>query len=147
MRVNNCETKLLERALAGDGRARGELLVGQERSCYLLALRLTGNSADAEDVCQQAFARAWRDMDSWQPVGNFRSWLLRIVVCAHRDRLDSERARRRRERSHAVENHAPAPPSQVEDREMREQLEVALGKLAEDYRLPIVLHYEQGLSY
>lgn len=100
------EKELLAKAQAGDSEALGEFLIAHQRSCYSLALRLTGNEADAEDICQEAFSRAARSIGNTSTVQNFRAWLLRVVVCAHRDRLDSELARKRRERSYAMERHA-----------------------------------------
>ena len=142
------EKELLSRAQAGDSEALGELLIAHQRSCYWLALRLTGNDADAEDVCQEAFARAASSLSTASAVQNFRAWLLRIVVCAHRNRLDSEQARKRRERSYAMERPTgeAAGPSDLERDELRSRLNAALKELQENYRLAIVLHYEQGLS-
>ena len=142
------EKILLRRAQGGDRDALGSLLMKHERACYSFALRLTGTQSDAQDVCQDAFSRAVRDVGSWRRVGSFRSWLLSIVVCAHRDRLGSERARRHRERSHALERkvNRATGMSDVERRELRRNLDVSLGQLEEIYRLPIALRYEQGLN-
>jgi RNA polymerase sigma factor (sigma-70 family) len=148
--VSTTENGLLREARAGSREALGELLMKHERSCYDLALYLTGNESDAEDVCQDAFSRVARDIGDSAEVHEFRSWLLRIVVCAHRNRLDSEVARRRRERSYAVQQETAvdvAESSSIKRDELRRHLDASLAQLEEGYRLPIVLHHRQALSY
>ncbi|MCX7804385.1 MAG: sigma-70 family RNA polymerase sigma factor, partial [Planctomycetota bacterium] len=144
------EKVLLDRSRSGDRGALGELLMAHHAACYSLALRLAGNPADAEDICQKAFLNVIRDISRDCAITNFRSWLLRIVVCAYRHQRRADIARRQRERSRAMESPditKPAGSSTVEREELRRQLEISLGQLGEDYRLPIFLHYEQGLSY
>ncbi len=147
--VSENDEKLLKKAEGGDLEALGELLMRHERSCYSLALRLARNQAEALDVCQDAFVRASRDIVSSTPIRNLRSWLFKLVVHAHGHRSASERARRRRERSYAVnrQGESVSRESSAEIRERRRQLDASLGQLAANRRLPIVLHYEQGLSY
>jgi RNA polymerase sigma-70 factor (ECF subfamily) len=143
------EKALLEKAQAGDREALGELLMAHREACYALALRMTDNAADAEDVCQDAFVRASRDLVTAGPVGNLSSWLFKLVVHSHGRRARSEGARRRREGRRAVEleTTAPSAAGNLERTELRHRLDQSLGQLDEDYRLPIVLHYERGLSY
>ncbi len=53
-----------------------------------LARRILGNSADAEEVVQEAMLRVWTHAPRWQPLAAFRTWLTRIVVnlCLDRKR-------------------------------------------------------------
>jgi len=145
------ESALIAKAQTGDREALGRLLEAHQGVCYAFALRLTRKSVDAEDVCQDAFLRAARDVAGWRPVGSFRSWLLSLVRHAHGDRADSERARKRREESLAMERKPhvtqSVPTGPAEQAELRRQIELSLERLDDRYRLPISLHYEQGLSY
>jgi RNA polymerase sigma-70 factor (ECF subfamily) len=143
------EAALIGRAQAGDREALGQLLMSYRKSSYAFALRMTGRAEEAEDVCQDAFLRAFRDLASFRPArGSFRSWLFGLVAHAHGSRASSERARRRRERSREMgAREDGAASAGLEREELRRQLDRALGRLAERYRLPIVLHYEQGFSY
>ncbi len=145
------ESALIAKAQAGDREALGRLLEAHQGVCYAFALRLTRKPVDAEDVCQDAFLRAARDVAGWRPTGSFRSWLLSLVRHAHGDRADSERARKRREESLAMERKPhvtqSVPTGPAEQAELRRQIELSLERLDDRYRLPISLHYEQGLSY
>jgi RNA polymerase sigma-70 factor (ECF subfamily) len=123
--------------------------MAHEPACYALALRLAGQPAEAEDVCQDAFVRASRDIASAGPIRNTRSWLFKLVVhsCGHR--AQSEAARRRREELAAMQQTVSqgAAADAAGRAELRQQLDASLRQLDERLRLPIVLHYEQGLSY
>ena len=50
------------------------------RRMYRLAYRLTGNAADAEDLAQDAYVRAWRHFDQYKADGSFEGWLSRILT-------------------------------------------------------------------
>jgi RNA polymerase sigma-70 factor (ECF subfamily) len=98
------EEILILKAQTGDREALGELLLSHQAACYAFALRLTRHADEAEDVCQDAFLRASRDIAGYRPIGSFRSWLFGLVAHAYGDRRDSERARHKREEDQAVEN-------------------------------------------
>ncbi len=63
------------------------------RSLYSTALRLTNNAADAEDLVQETYLRAYRSYASFQEGTNLRAWLFRILTNAHINRY---RAKKRR---------------------------------------------------
>jgi len=62
-------------------------------SLYSTARRLTGNQADAEDLVQETFLKAYRSFDSFREGTNLRAWLFRILTNSHINRY---RARQRR---------------------------------------------------
>ncbi len=67
------------RTLAGDTAAYDRLIERYQRRAVAVSYRLLGNVADAQDVCQEAFLRAFRSLDSLQETGRFGAWLMRIV--------------------------------------------------------------------
>lgn len=67
------------RTLAGDTTAYDRLIERYQRRAVAVSYRLLGNVADAQDVCQEAFLRAFRSLDSLQESGRFGAWLMRIV--------------------------------------------------------------------
>lgn len=78
---------LVERARTGDQNALTELYRRHERRAYNLALRTLGNSWDAADVTQEAFIKAFRNLDSFKGEARFGTWLHRIVVNAAYDHI------------------------------------------------------------
>lgn len=88
---------LLERARGGDPSAFRELVLLHQDQAYGLALRITRSPADAEEVAQDAFLRAWLALGRFRGESSFGTWLYRIVARRAFDRLERIRTRRGRE--------------------------------------------------
>src|SRR5436305_1451637 len=85
----------LGRAREGDPDAFRLLVERHSRVVFRVAYRMTGNEHDADDVVQEAFLRAYRQLDHFEERANFSTWLHRIAVnCA----LDLLRARGRHDK-------------------------------------------------
>lgn len=91
------ERHLLARCRAGDTRAFAALVDRYRDRAYGLALRLVRSPADAEEVAQDAFVRAWRSLADFRGDSAFGTWLYRIVWRRALDRSASLRTRRERE--------------------------------------------------
>jgi len=87
------DAAIVSRARAGDTDAFRELVERHSRSLFRLAFRMTGNQQDAEDVVQESFLRAYRQLASFDDRASFGTWMYRIASnCS----LDLVRARKRR---------------------------------------------------
>jgi RNA polymerase sigma-70 factor, ECF subfamily len=87
----------LERVRAGDTDAFRQLVEHHSRYLFSVAFRVTGSASDAEDVVQDAWLRAHRQLAQFEARADLRTWLHRITVnCA----IDLVRARRHREVAH-----------------------------------------------
>src|SRR5687767_3320111 len=81
----------------GDSEAFRALVERHSRAVYRLAHRMTGNPSDAEDVVQETFLRAYRQLSRFESRANFGTWLHRIAVnCS----IDLIRSRPHREAAH-----------------------------------------------
>jgi RNA polymerase sigma-70 factor, ECF subfamily len=89
--VRDEDTDLVRRATQGDSDAITDLYRRHERRAYNLALRTLGNPWDAADVTQEAFIKAFRNLDSFKGEARFGTWLHRIVVNAAYDFLRRQR--------------------------------------------------------
>lgn len=147
--MERADLELIARFLTGgDREALGALLARHRSACYGVALHVTRSAEDAEDACQEAAVRAIRGLEGFDPSGSFRAWLLRIACAAATDIARRRGARRRREAALGQPSAAPEPASaRVEKAEIEAAVRAALARLEERYRLPVVLRYEQGLSY
>ena len=130
----------------------GELLKAQRDRAYSVAVRVTGSTADAEDVVQQAFIKLLSRTSGFEDVEAFELAVYRAVVqCA----LDAIRQRKRRLMREAqaspstgdepVVQSAPSE-TQEERAEVLTLLRQAVDELPDDERVPTVLCYYQGLS-
>src|ERR1700687_5224328 len=93
---------VLARARQGDSEAFRVLVERHSRSLFRLAFRMTGNPQDAEDVVQESFLRAYKQLGKFDERASFGTWLYRIAMNYS---LDLVRARKRRS-----EQLAPADP-------------------------------------
>src|ERR1022692_3021505 len=84
----------VERARAGDSDAFRLLVEQHSRAIFRLAFRMTGNEQDAEDVVQETFLRAYKQLSHYESRSSFSTWLYRI---ASNYSLDLIRMRKRHE--------------------------------------------------
>ncbi len=73
------DAEAVARILAGDTSAYDQLIDKYQRRAVSVAYRLLGNLNDAMDVCQEAYLRAYRSLESLQEKHRFGAWLMRIV--------------------------------------------------------------------
>ena len=74
------ESALVTRAKAGDAGAFTQLVERYERKVYRLAKNITQNDEDAEDVLQEAFLKAYSNLENFQEQSKFYTWIVRIAV-------------------------------------------------------------------
>ena len=74
------ETALVQLARSGDLKAFSDLIKRYEGKIFRLALHITQNREDAEDVLQEAFLKAYEHLDQFQGNSKFYTWIVRIAV-------------------------------------------------------------------
>jgi RNA polymerase sigma factor (sigma-70 family) len=130
------DAELVERSKNGDQDAYAELVTRYQAIAARTAYVITGTAADAEDVAQDAFVKAFYALDRFRSGYPFRPWLLRIVA--------NEAINRRK----AAGRRPTVGLSVVEDRarERRELVLDALRRMREEDRLVIAYRYFFDLS-
>lgn len=142
----------VQRTLAGDPQAFGELVRRYERDVFNLAYRMLNERGEAEDAAQEAFMRAYVNLDRYDPERPFKTWLLSITSNHCIDRL-----RRRRltwlsleeplPPHPALTSNIPGPEEAMLTNERNLLVQEMLAGLSPDYRLAVVLRYWYDLSY
>ena len=151
------ELAVIRRVQRGDANAFEYLVAAYEKNVYNLALRMTGNPEDAEDMAQEAFLKAYSSLDSFRGDSKFSVWLYRIVsnVC-----LDFLRKQKKRQSfSLSMEDDdgeegelelpdlRRLPEDELEKKLTRDAVQRGLAQLPEDARQILLLREIQGLSY
>jgi RNA polymerase sigma factor (sigma-70 family) len=112
-------------------------------SAYRLAWAILGDSGDADDATQEAFASAWRHRRSLRDPGRFDAWFGRILVNECRQRL----RRRARERIRPLAELAdPAVSDASGHISARDAVSRAIARLDADHRIVVILRYWADLS-
>ncbi len=150
------EKALVQKAAAGDRASFEQLVICYQTQVYNLALRMVGNDADAQDLAQEAFVRAWRALASFQFSSQFSTWLYRLTsnIC-----IDFLRAQKKRTTISLtvlqeedgsqwdMRDPKPLPEEQMMVQEEREVLLAAIASLDIAYRQILLLRVVDGCSY
>jgi RNA polymerase sigma-70 factor, ECF subfamily len=146
----------VERARSGDSDAFRLLVEQHSRAIFRLAFRMTGNEEDAEDVVQETFLRAYKQLDKYEARSSFSTWLYRI---ASNYALDLIRSRKRhedkRERGSAEDERdilqsipvdSPGPDRLLYGIQISDRVNAALNELSPQERTAFVLRHFEGQS-
>ena len=142
------DTELVRQIQSGDDAAFDEVMRRYKRPVVNFVYRMLGNSEDANDVAQEAFVRAYRNLDTYRPETKFSTWLFAL---ARNAAIDHWRWRQR----HPRESLESVPPmtaatgtvEEVAAREIGAAIAAALAKLPEDQRAAVVWAEYYGMSY
>lgn len=137
-----------------------EMMNSTQRRAYTMALQLTRNPSDAEDLVQDTFVKAWRGFDSYMPGRPFLNWLLRIMQRAYLDARRRDNPIRKAESLNSmvspndgevqelpIADSGPGPDEELLQMEFKAQLGIALEQLPEVYRSAITMCDLDGLTY
>ena len=139
------EGELVRDCLAGnaDNAAFREFVQRFQAAVFGLCFRMLSHREDAEDVAQEVFLRAFRNLKQWDPARPLKPWLLAIATNRCRTWLLSRK--RRNLPAEFAEN--VADPSAGQTRlDLAEELQLALDGLREEYRLCFVLYHLNEMS-
>jgi len=139
----------------GDSEAFRALVERHSRAIYRLAHRMTGNPSDAEDVVQETFLKAYKQLGRFESRANFGTWLHRIAVnCS----IDLIRSRPHRESAHdttdleqftpveAADAGGTSPERLMLSTEVKQRIDAAMGSLSQMERAAFILRHFEGHS-
>jgi len=137
----------VERAVEGDRDAFETLIRKYSRLVYAQVWGMVRDSADAEDLVQAAFLKAWRGLDSLRDAGAFAGWLLAISGNLARDHGKKKRPQPIPEEADQLPDAGgPDPGAGLETGEVRERVHAALASLPERQRIAVTLRYLEGMN-
>lgn len=151
----NGEEKLVKKAAKGDTAAFEQLVLMYQKKVYSMALRMTGNPEDAQDLAQEAFLRVYRSLPGFKGEAKFSTWLYRIV-----SNLCIDFGRRKKsvisiytqdesgeERELVIEDESYSPEKEYDKAETAEIINRAVMMLSEQHREIFLMRELYGLSY
>jgi RNA polymerase sigma-70 factor (ECF subfamily) len=139
------DTYLVQRTREGYLDAYGELVDRHGPRAYRVALGLLGNKQDAEDVTQEAFVAAWRQLPSFRGDASYPTWLFQIVTRRALNRVTRAPAAASLDRLGDVSCPTAEPALEVERAATADAVTAAVAALPPPQRLAIVLHHFEGL--
>ncbi len=156
--MERTETLLIADLCEGDETALAPLVEKYKRMVYRLAMQITKNHADADDVMQETFIKVYRSIRTFRKDAAFETWLYRIVV---NEALNFVK-RRERQRESTLEIASEAayeattryraqiandPHAHAEKSELRHHVTEAVNSLSLKHRTVVILHEFEGLTH
>ena len=138
-----------------------EVALAQFDALFNLALNLTRNRKDAEDLVQEAYLRAYRFFDSYQKGTHIKAWLFRILRNTFINRYRAQKVRPEEvdfgkieatyeqmiEETFIRDRTPPSPEELVMDRVLDDEIQQAMGRLPEEYRTVVLMALLEEMSY
>jgi RNA polymerase sigma-70 factor (ECF subfamily) len=157
MTQDDNDLQLVERVQKGDKSAFDLLVLKYQHRVLKLVSRFVSDAAEAQDVAQEAFLKAYRALPSFRGDSAFYTWLYRIAINTAKNALVSNRRRpvdfdldlqdpEQYDRNAKLKD-VDTPEGVLLTDEIRETVERAMQQLPEDLRTAIVLREIEGLSY
>jgi RNA polymerase sigma-70 factor (ECF subfamily) len=152
------DARLILRCREGDSAAFNELVIKYRNKVYATIYNLVRNEQDAWDISQEAFLKAWRNLERFRGQSSFFTWLFRIATNVAIDWL------RRKQIESGVEfdetlgiqiepastttpKAEPLPSRQLDAAEIRARIDAAIAQLSVEHRAVILLREVEGLQY
>lgn len=156
--MDRTEALLIADLCEGDETALAPLVERYKRMVYRLAVQITKNHADADDVMQETFIKVYRSIHTFRRDAAFETWLYRIAV---NEALNFVKRRERRrectfEAATEAEYEATAryraqlandPQAHAEKAELRQYVTEAVNSLPLKHRTVVILHEFEGLTH
>ena len=158
MTADASDLSLVQRVQRGDKGAFDVLVLKYQHKVVKLVMRYVRNAAEAEDIAQDAFIKAYRALPQFRGDSAFYTWLYRIaintaknaVVARSRNPVDFDLDMTNAEESYEMQGRlkdSETPEALVLTDEIRTVVNAAIANLPEDLRAAIVLRELEGLSY
>ena len=156
--MERTEALLIADLCEGDETALAPLVEKYKRMVYRLAMQITKNHADADDVMQETFIKVYRSIRTFRKDAAFETWLYRIAV---NEALNFVK-RRERQRESTLETASEAeyeaitryraqinndPHAHAEKAELRHHVTEAVNNLSLKHRTVVILHEFEGLTH
>ena len=148
---------LVQAAQGGDMAAFEELVARHRDKIYARAYTMMRNEEEAIDLSQEAWVKGWQRLGQFHGESSFGTWMTRIVINLCLDQLRKQKRQRTEsldeinEESGGVERQMPIvtinPTAGLEQGELRQRIDQALGQLSYEHRTVLVLHEFEEMEY
>src|ERR1700732_4427488 len=154
--MEDSDSVAVARAKTGDSDAYRTLVDRHSRSVFRLGYRMTGNEQDAEDVVQETFMRAYKQLNRYEARSSFSTWLYRIAANysldlirsrkRHEDKRERGSAEDERDLLQSIPVDSPGPDRLMYGIQISDRVNAALNELSPQERTAFVLRHFEGQS-
>ena len=154
------DSQLVIQAQAGDYKAFDALVTRHRGKVYAMIMNMVKNDADAWDLAQDSFIKAWKALPKFENRSKFSTWLFRISHNVVYDRMRKKKIQSAGElddelldankidmSASTAPKLTPRPDEALAGKELKAKISVALSKLSPEHRETVVLREVQGMDY
>jgi RNA polymerase sigma-70 factor (ECF subfamily) len=148
------DNQIIQEIRKGDSRKYALLVDRHKDRAFTLALRLVGDRSEAEELVQDGFLRAYRNLDQFRGDAKFSTWLYRIVYNLCMTKVSRRRSRHvtfdvqdEIHKDMLVEDEETTFDERLENEEFQQVVVDEVNELPEKYRIAVTLFYLQEMSY
>jgi RNA polymerase sigma factor (sigma-70 family) len=144
------EDLYLEKAIRGDKEGLEYLVKTYQNLAYTIAIRIVVNREDAEEIVQDSFIKAFASLNNFRKASKFSTWLYRIVYNTAISRIGNKPIPAEDMNDHFENGQNVCVENQqwdlIRHAERKKYVDLALGRLHQEDRLIITLHYIEELT-
>ena len=144
--MQTAEYDAIGRASRGDREAFRVLVDAHARAVFRVAYRMLGNQSDAEDMVQETFMRAWKQISKFDGRASFATWLHRICANCSLDHLRAAKRSVDLEATGELISGTPTPERLAQSSQIVSRLLPALEELSEMERVAFVMRHYEGVG-
>ena len=144
--VEESDALAIAKAKAGDSDGFKSLVERHSRSVFRLAYRMTGNESDAEDIVQETFMRAYKQLNRYESRSSFSTWLYRIAANCSVDLIRARKVRQPVEVPETLKSSDPEPDRALYSSQVKHKVSLAMNQLSGQERTAFVLRHFEGQS-
>ena len=147
------DMQLIEQTLNGNQESFAELITRYKNLVYSIILRQTKDPEEANDLAQDVFLKAYKNLAKYTPEFKFSTWIMRItsnhIIDMHRKKkFETVSFEAYTEESGVgVAGTTPSPEVAYLKQESTDRINKIVSSLPEMYKIPVVLYHQEGLSY
>lgn len=143
--------ELLDKCRRGDERAQMKIYNKYSKAMYNVALRIVKDSAEAEDIMQECFLKAFDKLDSFEGTSTFGAWLKKIVVnqsiSVYQKNTRYQEVQYHDEFKHTADDSSGIASQEEEQNPKVKMILKTMESLKENYRVALSLHLIEGYDY
>lgn len=150
------EEELIQASQQGSETAFRELMLTYIGAIYNFAKQYGKTEADAEDITQDTFFKAWKHLKRFDAKKSFKPWLYAIARNTALDHIKRKRTSTFSELdsgdselqfADSLEDNSPLPDQEYEKKEIAREITGALNTLSPDHRAVLIMHYHEDLTF
>lgn len=143
--------ELLDKCRLGDERAQMMVYKKYSKAMFNAAFRIVKHSAEAEDIMQECFLKAFTKLDTYEGTSTFGAWLKRIVVnqsiSVYNKKIKYQEVSYNDQFKNAVDDESGIASDEEEKNPKVKMILKTLDSLKENYRVALTLHLIEGYDY